>query len=294
MPPLQPVVKTYPPRGSLQQFRLAAPTAFVCFRCQSAKKSRLWCLYRGDWERPLCNGCYGRLLSLYEVAAGTGADDERAAALGELVANLVRTEDVRRALLLNSVASERARHLSDQSQRFLGTAEYIARSLAGRTDLDWSAAIIGLCKAVEAELLVRLIEPLRGRAQSLDLDADESDPQLGRVARYCSGQSATPPELGAIRMFVETAVHSKERASRSLLIGLLRSQVGDWPYSDWLLARDGVVTALSKLTTAYRNPAAHLETLNEGDYAACFSLVVGEGGILWHLVNATLPRRAVK
>jgi hypothetical protein len=290
MPPLQPVIKSYPPRGPLQQYRLTAPAAFVCFRCHHPKKSRLWSLYKSDWSHALCNGCYGRLLSIYEVEAGTSPDDERAAALASVVATLVSADDAHRALSLNALAVERSRHLSPQAQRFLGTAEYIARALAGRTDLDWSAAVIGLCKAVETEFVARLIDQLRVHVGGVDLTADETDAQLGRVARYCSGQRPDAPELGAVRMFLETAAHSKDRAGRSALIEVLRNRLAQWPYSGWLLDRDGALRSLAELTASYRNRAAHLDELTESDYDGCFDLVVGEGGILWNLINATRPR----
>ena len=35
------IVKTYPSRGPLQQYRLAASTSFLCSRCGSAKTSKL-------------------------------------------------------------------------------------------------------------------------------------------------------------------------------------------------------------------------------------------------------------
>ncbi len=70
--------KAYSPRGPLQQFRFNEATAFKCVRCGQSKKSKLITVYSGDWSRRLCNGCYGRLLSLYEIKAGTGPADERA------------------------------------------------------------------------------------------------------------------------------------------------------------------------------------------------------------------------
>ena len=71
-------IKTYPRRGPLQQFRFADRTAFRCFRCGVTKKSKLITVYAGDWSKRLCNGCYGRLLSLHEIKAGTSSDDQRA------------------------------------------------------------------------------------------------------------------------------------------------------------------------------------------------------------------------
>jgi hypothetical protein len=91
------VTKTYPPRGPLQQFRFAGATAFRCFRCGVSKKSKLITVYRGDWSRRLCNGCYGRLLSLYEIKAGTAADDERAEQIAVVLFSLVAVDDQRHA-----------------------------------------------------------------------------------------------------------------------------------------------------------------------------------------------------
>ena len=54
------VAKAYPQRGPLQQYRLAASTSFMCFRCGSGKTSKLVSTVQSDWNRLLCNGCYGR------------------------------------------------------------------------------------------------------------------------------------------------------------------------------------------------------------------------------------------
>ena len=71
------IIKTYPSRGPMQQFRLAEINGFHCFRCGQSKKSKLLVVYAGDWDRLLCNGCYGRLLSIFEIKAGTKSDDEK-------------------------------------------------------------------------------------------------------------------------------------------------------------------------------------------------------------------------
>jgi transcription elongation factor Elf1 len=65
-------VKTYPPKGNLQQFRLEQPHEFQCARCGGTKKSRLVTVKDGDWARLLCNGCYGYVLS----KDGSAANDE--------------------------------------------------------------------------------------------------------------------------------------------------------------------------------------------------------------------------
>jgi hypothetical protein len=79
-------------------------TAFRCFRCGDIKKSKLITIYSGDWSRKLCNGCYGRLLSLYEIKAGTVADDIRVDRLAEMLLSLATVdqqhEATRRELLI--------------------------------------------------------------------------------------------------------------------------------------------------------------------------------------------------
>ncbi|MFG3601068.1 hypothetical protein [Micromonospora chersina] len=52
-----------PARGRLQQYRLQAPVAFRCTRCERDKTSRLICLVNGSWSSLLCNGCHGHLLA---------------------------------------------------------------------------------------------------------------------------------------------------------------------------------------------------------------------------------------
>jgi hypothetical protein len=82
------VTKAYPQRGPLQQFRFAESIAFSCFRCGETKKSKLITIYSREWSKRLCNGCYGRLLSLYEIKAGTAADDQRADELASALVSL--------------------------------------------------------------------------------------------------------------------------------------------------------------------------------------------------------------
>ena len=64
------IIKSYPTRGPLQQYRFATATAFNCFRCGTSKRAKLITIYADDWSRRLCNGCYGNLLSVYKIKAG--------------------------------------------------------------------------------------------------------------------------------------------------------------------------------------------------------------------------------
>lgn len=217
------VTKTYPQRGPLQQYRLDSSTSFVCFRCGAPKTSKLVTVLRKDWGHLLCNGCYGRLLSLHEIRRD--ADDIEGVAddvADELLA-LLSNEEVRRAEELLRAREARSATLDPKALRLLATAEYVAAHLANATGMDWSAAVIGMCKALEIEVVGRVVDPLAAACRSLDLAEDVDDKDFGRVARYCAGRAAKPPELGVIRHFLTTAVNSRERQASSRLLAAFRT-----------------------------------------------------------------------
>ena len=285
--PLQAIVKTYPPRGRVQQFRLEAVISFVCFRCGQQKKSKLVTVYAEDWGQLLCNGCYGRLLSLYEVQAGASPDEEKAEKLAAILLELATEEQRQIALSRSAISLERTRWLREPTQRFLGTSEFVAGQLGTRPSFDWSPAVIGLCKAFECEIVCRLIEPLRDASVGHDLTADVQDKDLGRVARYCAGRSHSGPELGAVAHFLQTAANSRSRIASSTLLQRLKSLLAIWPRSLWLIDGSGAVADIGRLASQFRNRAAHVEELNPTDYAACLDLVAGPNGMLWKLVAAS-------
>ena len=284
-------IKTYPPRGPLQQFRFAESAAFDCFRCSQAKKSKLITVYRGDWSKRLCNGCYGRLLSLYDIKAGTGPDDERAEGLASALVAMVADDDARQAEKLFRASEDRAAHLSAEALRFIATAEYVAGRLEADPQLEWSPAVIGLCKAVETEIVGRILRPLAALASRENLSADRQDKDLGKMAAFCADPSRKPPELGAFAHFLQTVVHSRQRRESSALLGAFSKLTANWPGSQWLLQPAGLHNALSVLTAKFRNRAAHTDELGRQDYAGCRDHVIGPDGALWRLVVATQPHR---
>ncbi len=288
------VIKDYPSRGPLQQFRFATAMAFHCFRCGQPKKSKLHTIYDGDWSRRLCNACYGNLLSLYCIKAGTGTDDEKAEELTSLLPTLVSIDERRQAERRLLMAETRAEHLSTETLRFLATAEHVAARHP--SELEWSPAIIGLCKAVESEVVNRLIQPLAQQTASLDLTADMEDKDIGRVAAFCADQNRKSPELGAIAHFLQTVTHSQRRRGTSELIGVFLRISTDYKGSQWLLDPCGLHQSITKITTGFRNKAAHIDELSEVDYHQCRELVMGSDGILWKLndsVAGLRQRRAI-
>lgn len=285
------VTTTYPHRGPLQQFRFAEATAFKCFRCGDTKKSKLITVYSGDWSRKLCNGCYGRLLSLYEIKAGTAPDDQRAEQLADALLSLVTADQQRQAERAFRASDKRAVVLSPEALRFIATAEHVAGQLESNPQLEWSPAVIGLCKAVEAEVVGRILTPLATMAQSEDLSADKNDKNIGRVAAYCIDPQRKPPELGAFAHFLQTVIHSQERRQTSRLIQRFLRLAGRWTGSTWLLDPHGLYRALTVLTGNYRNRAAHIDELARDDYISCRELTIGAQGMVWTLALSTEPHK---
>lgn len=183
--------------------------------------------YDNDRERRLCNGCYGQLLAIYEVKMGPLKDDDRSAALGTVLLTFASEAETktaaRRARLREGYESD----LDPITVRFIGTGTSVAEHLS-ELDLDWSAAIICLCKALEYELVGRLIDPLRARfgGRADELSQDRQDPELARLAAYLSAsERSRPPEMGWIATFLVTSVNSEQRAATSSLIQAFRESL---------------------------------------------------------------------
>jgi hypothetical protein len=284
------LTKAYPPRGPLQQYRFAGATAFRCFRCGETKKSKLIAVYAGDWERRLCNGCYGRLLSIYEVKASGGEVELRAEQLAEALLAAVDSDDQRRAEHLFRAAERQTELLGSQAVRFVASSEYVAAQLSSAPSLEWSPAVIGICKAVESELVARLLRPITFANQA-DLAQDLKDKDFGRVAAYCADTGRKPPEIGAIAHFLQTVAHSEARRSTSRLMREFLRHLSQWTDATWVLSPSGLHRSLVRLSSDFRNRAAHTDELNETDYQACRELVIGREGLLWRLVVADQRHR---
>lgn len=275
--------KIYPPRGPLEQYRFASLTEFTCYRCGAAKKSKLLVTVDGDWDQLLCNGCYGRLVSIWLIKAGDLPDDQRDTAILELLRSGLAPESVDASRESCARRSSGFVRLSPEAQQMLATAHAVTEVLRAGTGLDWSAAVIGLCKAAEIEILRTVIEPIKTEVSGQDLDADLADKDLARVARYCANR-APAPELGAAMHFLQTARSSVRRAPSSPLIQAFASLAAGWERRDWLLGSDGLIPMAQRLGREFRNPAAHTALLTESDFDECVALVEGADGILAHLL----------
>lgn len=151
--------------------------------------------------------------------------------------------------------------------------------------------MIGLCKAVESEVVSRILMPLADKANGADLSAEKKDKDIGRVAAFCVDPTRKPPELGAFAHFLQTVIHSSQRRHTSALIRIFLRLAGDWTGSNWLFDSRACYQSLTTLTTKYRNPAAHIDELGKEDYLGCQDLVIGAQGIVWRLLVATERHR---
>ena len=281
------VTKTYPPRGPLSQFRFADSTAFWCFRCGATKKSKLITIYNGDWSKRLCNGCYGRLLSLYEIKAGDKMDDDRVEELATALLSAVTSDDLCQADRVYQSAEKRAKLLSQEAARFIATAEHVARQLQSAPQLEWSPAVIGLCKAVELEIVSRILIPLADISIGADLSADKRDREIGHIAKFCSDTTQKPPALGAFAHFLQTVIHSKQRRNTSVVICNFLQLARVWSDPEWILDPGSFHRSLMTLINQFRNSAAHIDELGRDDYLLCRDLVIGNQGIIWRLLLST-------
>lgn len=285
------IIKIYPQRGVMQQFRITELIAFHCFRCGQSKKSRLVVVYENDWNRLLCNGCYGRLLSIYEIKAGTKPDDEKAADLAEVLLSLLSKDQVREAERLYQFSEKRASLLSETALKFVSTSEHLSRVLESVPDLDWSPATIGLCKAVEVEIIERILIPLLAQLKGISIEVDVKDKDIGRVAKFIAEPNNKPPEMGAFAHFLQTSINSQTRRATSPTVEHLYKLFHLWPNSDWISSTDDLYTSIVRLTQDFRNPAAHINTLTKQDYDNCREFVIGANGMLWKLISATQPHK---
>ena len=208
------LTKTYPARGPLRQFRFAESSAFRCFRCGNTKKAKLIAVYSEDWSRKLCNGCYGRLLSIYDIKAGTEPDHSRADQLANLLSALITVDQKREADREFCLADRRSEALSAEARHFIATAEYVAGHLETQANLEWSPAVIGLCKAIEMEVVSRVVIPLKTVAASEDLYEDKQDRDMNdsSSSRTChTGFQYTP--VASIATCVQPASVSQAASS---------------------------------------------------------------------------------
>lgn len=282
------IVKEYSQRGPIRQYRFDRAIAFSCFRCGQQKKSKLITIYESNWNKRLCNGCYGRLLSIYEVKAGTLSEDEKIRELEDILQSLISADELRISMEKLLIYENRMEYLDEKTLRFLASSEYISSQLEEDYLLDWSPVIIGLCKAFENELVTKIIRPFKEYCASVDLSNDLKDKDLNRVARYITMSNAKDLEIGTFGYFLQTALNSKSRRQTSNLIISFYDYMSQYPYSNWILDKDGLLYSINLITTNFRNKAAHIEELCKKDFISLRNLLIQKSGVLWSLNHSVV------
>ena len=102
-------------------------------------------------------------------------DDERVEELATALLSAVTQDELRHAERVYLSAEKRAKHLSQEAARFIATAEHVAGQLQSAPQLEWSPAVIGLCKVVKMEIITRILIPLADISSGADLSADKTD-----------------------------------------------------------------------------------------------------------------------
>jgi hypothetical protein len=285
------IEKEFAPRCGMRLIRLVEPRIFTCSRCTEAKKSKLFARPDVAPDRHLCNGCYGYLLSVFDIKKGSQSEDEKSSLLAAALLQAFSKAQKQESERLFRIAEKRAGYLDSKSVLFLSTANLVEDALAQKHELDWSPAVIGYCKAVENEIVKRLIDPLAGLVKGLLSRADLDDKDFGRVAKYCNSPSNKPPELGVFAHFLQTFASSTSRRATSGFLRAFDALAHNFPRRDWLVDRGGLSASLTKLCFEYRNRAAHVESLSSSDYLACREFVCGADGLIWKIVSATLGQK---
>jgi len=168
--------------------------------------------------------------------------------------------------------------LCPEAIRFLATADRVAEILPVAEDLDWSVAVIGLCKAFEVEVIRRLLEPLRDQLRGLDLDSDIAEPRTRELALYVAGKTSRPPALGTVVHSLALAGADTPAATLSPLLTAIRDAAVE-AKSEWLIGNSGFVSEVRQLTRRYRNRAVHVDLLVRSDFEACREMLFGTEGV---------------
>ena len=228
----------------------------------------------------------GHCFRSFNIKKGAGTEESNADTLADVLLASVSRDQKDQAAKRIFISDKRTALLSERPLKFLATSEYVAEFLTSEENLDWLAAVIGLCKALEVEAVSRVIDPLK-RAGVHEFAEDAKDKDLGRVAKYCMGATGPAPELGTLRHFLQTASHSVRRQETSAILRALKGLVASWPESGWLFRDDGLQQILELVATRFRNRAAHADELTRDDYENCRQLLAGPDGALWRLIAAS-------
>ncbi|VVB93253.1 Lipopolysaccharide assembly protein B [uncultured archaeon] len=164
--------------------------------------------------------------------------------------------------------------LENESICAIATGDFLLRSFKYNPNLDFSPIIIEYCKALECELYTKLFKKIRTHfkifsSKSLDevLKNEEKIKNLKSVCKFFKEEKELT--LGEIA-FILTLVNSDSERSKSILLRVLEDFIQTKTQSpEIFLAKVGFTSRIKEIVDYYRNPAAHVKTLNMDDATAC-------------------------
>jgi hypothetical protein len=271
----------------LSQFRFEKAVSFICFRCAAAKTSKSITICNENWDYKICNGCYGYLLSIHNIKNSTDPDEKKFEALDKCIEQLARDYKSRIIAFRNKLDKSKS-EFEDSTRRFLATAACLEEDLPKGEFLEWSPAVLCLCKAVENELINKFLIPMRNFG--LDMATDKSDPRTKRVDQFLSRETDTPPELGGISFYINLVAKSSSYRDKAASAPLLKTYSEKRPFFDWYTRGGGAASDIETIVTKFRNRAAHISELAHDDFQECKELVLGSEGILSNILRASQPK----
>ncbi len=57
------VIKRFPEKGNMQLVCLRTVARFECSHCRAGKQAKLLAVVSGDWNKLVCENCYGKLIA---------------------------------------------------------------------------------------------------------------------------------------------------------------------------------------------------------------------------------------
>jgi hypothetical protein len=279
-----------PPRGDVRQYRLTRSAQFRCIRCGRPKTARLIALLRDDTEHPLCNACYGNILSRHPAPRGSDRTDSYADAMA------VEVEvSIRRAMAVGRrLAAEHGLRLTELGERHLGTARIVADHLGSLDDtlpVLWSPVVSALSSTVEVELRHRLIDRMRDVLLARSALIGDLPGEYTKFVAYCKAKPGSGRmEMGAMARFLASVAIDSRQATPTQVGRDFRKLLETSPKAEWLGDPNGLATEITAYAREFRNPAAHGEEIGRDVGRRCLAYVAGDDGLLWRVVYAVPAR----